>query len=294
MISTNDCVDLIRLRLWQHHINERLKKKHFSKIPIHLSFGHEALALAISDAMKHDDALCLTHRNAIYNLARSMSLEAVLNHYEIENESSGMGSMASMNLALADHGVAYASSILGNNLPFSAGIAMQRNLQGKNDVIFVLTGDGAMEEGVFWETLVFAKSHKLNLIIVVENNNCSMSSTIEQRRAPIYLDALCKSLGISYFSATGVNLSNIRSSVDQAYASAVSGCPALIEVELLTFCNHAGPTPGWDADPRSISIENGLLLSNEESDPLWIAANAIGIQEFNALITQEISQQSLS
>jgi hypothetical protein len=43
------------------------------------------------------------------------------------------------------------------------------------------------------------------------------------------------------------------------------------EIMVTTFCNHAGPTPGWPADPKRISIEDGLELETSDRDPAYVA-----------------------
>ena len=62
------------------------------------------------------------------------------------------------------------------------------NLELKDKVVFVVTGDGAIEEGSLWESLVFMKSNNLNVIIIIENNQWSLGTKIEERRCKIDLD----------------------------------------------------------------------------------------------------------
>ena len=141
--------------------------------------------------------VCLSHRNAVYNLVGTKLLATVLSHYQLTPKTNRASLMGSMNFSRPEgSAVAYASSILGNNLPVAAGIAMNRALSKTTSVVFVFTGDGAMEEGSFWETILFARSHQLPLVIVVENNDYSMSSTIAQRRSNIDLSKVCEGVGI--------------------------------------------------------------------------------------------------
>ena len=76
--------ELIRNRLSQVLINEEYKSGKF-KIPIHLSFGHEAIAVAISNTLKPQDKLVLTHRNMSYNISRSNKLKPIIDEYYLEN-----------------------------------------------------------------------------------------------------------------------------------------------------------------------------------------------------------------
>jgi pyruvate dehydrogenase E1 component alpha subunit len=275
-------VAVLRLRYWQHLLNEMLKQKQF-KIPIHLAFGHEAAAVAMDLTIGPHDRLCLSHRNAAYNLARARSLDVVLAHYRLIERPMAGGLMGSMNLAVAGTSIAYASSILGNNLAVATGIAMHRWLVKQPGVVFVCTGDGAMEEGTFWESLIFSRSHKLPLVVVVENNDYSMSSTIAQRRSSVDLSHVCRGVGYEYFKASGAILDDVRAALGGARASAEDGAPALVELDISTFCQHAGPTPGWPTDPLRIAIEDGLLVEDSPDDPVFHIRKAMGGEEFERL-----------
>ena len=275
-------VSVLRLRYWHHLLNEMLKQKQF-KIPIHLGFGHEAAAVAMDRTMGPDDRLCLSHRNAAYNLARAKSLETVLEHYRLSERATPCAHMGSMNLATDGTSIAYSSSILGNNLAVGAGIAMHRALVKRPGVVFVLTGDGAMEEGVFWETLVFSRSHKLPIVIVIENNDFSMSSTISQRRCSIDVSQVCSGVGYQYFRASGAVVEQTAAALGAARESAAGGSPACVELEISTFCQHAGPTPGFPEDPLRLSIEEGLLVEDSPDDPVFHIRKALGDEEFQRL-----------
>jgi TPP-dependent pyruvate/acetoin dehydrogenase alpha subunit len=276
-------VAVMRLRHWHHQLNEMLKQKQF-QIPIHLAFGHEAAAVAMDQTMAPEDRLCLSHRNAAYNLARAKSLDLVLEHYRLAKQSSG-GLMGSMNLVVQGTSIAYSSSILGNNLAVATGIAMHRALVEQQGVVFVCTGDGAMEEGVFWETLLFSRTHNLGLVIVVENNDFSMSSTIAQRRSTVDLSKICAGTGYHYCRASGAILHDTQVALGGARASAVAGTPALVELDISTFCQHAGPTPGWPDDPLRIAIEDGFLVEDSPDDPVFHIKQALGDLEFQRLST---------
>jgi TPP-dependent pyruvate/acetoin dehydrogenase alpha subunit len=291
LFSEAESISLIRLRYFQHQLNEMLKEGQFPQIPIHLAFGHEAAAVGLDLTMAPDDMLCVSHRNAAYNLARSKSFESALNHYKMVARTDREAQMASMNLADDNTNIAYASSILGNNLAVAAGIAMNRKLIDRAGITFVATGDGAMEEGIFWETLIFVRSHALGLVIIVENNNYSMSSTIEQRRCPIDLSIICKGLDIKYLGADGASLPAVKAALANARSEASENNVALVELSLSTFCQHAGPTPGWPDDPLSIALDDGFLLGDDLRDPLVQLSKAIGVTEFDRLCNRVMREK---
>src|SRR4051794_14975011 len=100
---------ILRIRVGQQMINERYKAGDF-KVPIHLAFGHEAVAVGVSQAMEKPDQLIGSHRNVHYHLARSTSLRAEIDEYLVLPEGLGRGRLGSMNLACASHAIPYASS----------------------------------------------------------------------------------------------------------------------------------------------------------------------------------------
>jgi len=266
-------------RLAQIIVNQRYKKGDF-KIPIHLAMGHEAIAVAVDCSMEDGDSLLLTHRNIHYNLARAKTLGKELDEYYLLDTGIGRGHCGSMNMYNPDKNIVYTSSILGNNLPVGCGYALGNKAKNNKSVVFIITGDGAIEEGAFYESLVFMKSNNLKTVIIVENNQWSLGTKIDERRCSIDLKKLTGSLGIDYLALKGNNpfqyIDAIRSCRSNVYET---NTPALIEVQLTTlgywymeteeypegkFINyHAGPAPEVDM------MDYPLICANTE-DPLFI------------------------
>jgi transketolase len=64
---------------------------------------------------------------------------------------------------------------LGHGLGVGAGIALALKRKGSDNKVFVVTGDGELQEGAVWEGIMFASHHKLdNLNVIVDNNRISM------------------------------------------------------------------------------------------------------------------------
>ena len=285
----NLTLQVLRLRYWQHLMNEDLKKKKFV-IPIHVAIGHEALAAAVAHSMSSQDQLVLTHRNMAYNLARTADFGDVVAEYKLSPSGVASGRLGSMNLADPGRGVVYSSSVLGNNIPVACGLALAKQMKEDPGFIIALTGDGAMEEGPFYEGLVFSKTHRLRMIILVENNNMSMSSTIPQRRCEIDLKSLCGSVDIPFGALRGNDPFEYLSSLRAVRSHGLEQeTPVCIEAHLGSINQHAGPTPGWPTDPKNISLERGLLVEETDRDPVFVLKQKLGEELF-----EELSQQVLS
>jgi transketolase len=71
------------------------------------------------------------------------------------------------------------SESLGNGLSVGVGLAYGLKLGGKKSKVFVIIGDGEMQEGLIWEAALYAPNARLgNLVTIVDNNHYqSMGST---------------------------------------------------------------------------------------------------------------------
>ena len=93
------------------------------------------------------------------------------------------GKGGSMHIASMDHGMLGANGIVGAGIPISTGAALGFWIQEKANVAVCFFGDGATEEGVFWESLNFASLHKLRLLFVCEDNDLAIHGCSADRRA---------------------------------------------------------------------------------------------------------------
>ncbi|MFN3076468.1 MAG: thiamine pyrophosphate-dependent enzyme [Alphaproteobacteria bacterium] len=271
--------EVLRLRHGQMILNEHLRSGAF-RVPVHLALGHEAVALAVSGAMQAGDDLLLPHRNLHYNLARCPSLRAVVDEFLLLETGLAGGRYGSMNLFQPATGVLYASSILGNNLCVVTGVALAARVTGSGAVPFVVTGDGAMEEGSFYEMLVMLSGQSLPTVVVVENNEWSLASRIEERRAAIDVGALARGCGAEYAHLSGNDVyAYAQAFVELRAQAAASLRPVVVEVELKTLGDWREPTPEFPDGKfinyhaglaRTVTVDPWPVLAGDDSDPVQV------------------------
>jgi TPP-dependent pyruvate/acetoin dehydrogenase alpha subunit len=289
---------VLRLRLSQMIINEKNKNGDF-KIPIHLGLGHEAIAVAVDAAMKKHDKLVLSHRNVHYNLARSHGLREELDEYYLKKSGLAQGQAGSMNLANREKNIVYSSSILGNNFAVGSGLALGEVVNKNRGVVITVTGDGAMEEGSFYESLLFQRSNNLSTIIIIENNQWSLGTRIGERRSAINIKMMAESLGAGYVKLEGNDsfryvekLKEIREDVSENKAT------MCVEVELTTlgswymetpefpqgkFINyHAGPAP-------TVGLANGPIIAKSKEDPVYVVSKYFPNNEFESCVEKNLN-----
>lgn len=271
--------EILRLRLSQLIVNEKYKAGLF-KIPIHLAIGHEAIAVAVDSVMEERDQLVCSHRNIHYNLARTGALKPLLDEYFLKKEGLAGAELGSMNLANEKRKVVYASSILGNNLPVATGLALAQKVTRSGGLVIVQTGDGAMEEGAFYESLLFSRSNNLSALVLVENNEWSMHTKISERRANIDLPKLTASLGVGYERLEGndpyVYIERLREIKKRILESRA---PVVLEVPVTTlggwYVDTEGGKPGRFIHPHAGPLPQTALgewpeIESSASDPVFV------------------------
>jgi len=69
------------------------------------------------------------------------------------------------------NGICCTTGSLGHGLPIGVGMALARKLLGKKGRIYVLMGDGEIQEGTTWESSLLAVHYKLdNLMVIIDHN----------------------------------------------------------------------------------------------------------------------------
>jgi len=144
---------------------EGLIRGHF-----HVYIGQEATGVSVCEALTPEDYVFSTHRNHGHVIAKGGDPGRVL--AEIIGRETGYcrGRAGTFHVAAPDLGIIHTSAIVGGCLALAAGAAFASQVQESKAVTVVFFGDGAMEEGVFYEALNMAKLWQLPLIFLMENN----------------------------------------------------------------------------------------------------------------------------
>lgn len=148
-----------------HEEHEGLIRGHF-----HLYIGQEATGVAACAALAPEDYVFSTHRNHGHVIAKGGDPGKVL--AEIIGRATGYcrGRAGTFHVAAPDLNVLHTSAIVGGCVALAAGAALAARMRETRAATVVFFGDGAMEEGVFYETLNMAKLWRLPLIFLMENN----------------------------------------------------------------------------------------------------------------------------
>lgn len=80
-----------------------------------------------------------------------------------------------------DKGIEFSGGSLGLGLSYAVGVAKACKLKGIDNTIYVLLGDGEMDEGIVWESLMSINHFGLdNMVIVVDKNNYQLDGPTDE------------------------------------------------------------------------------------------------------------------
>ena len=94
-------------------------------------------------------------------------------------------------------GVDMTAGSLGQGLSCACGLALANKAKGINKYVYVITGDGELQEGQNWEGAMFAANKKLNVIVLVDNNKLQIDGATKDVMNVEDIEAKFKAFGFA-------------------------------------------------------------------------------------------------
>ena len=256
---------MLRIRMIESAIADKYSEQEM-RCPVHLSIGQEAPAAAFARAVEKKDFAVSTHRGHAHFLAKGGSLDSMI--AEIYGKSTGcsQGRGGSMHLADKSIGFMGTSAIVGNSIPIGVGLGLYLQIQKIKQASCIFLGDGAIEEGVFYESANFAVLKKLPVVFFCENNQYSVYSPLEVRQPDgRSISQMVKAIGLNSQEVDGNDVIECFNATKRALEKARSGeGPQFLEFHTFRHLEHCGPN---DDDHLSYR-KPGELASWLERDPI--------------------------
>mgnify|MGYP001429017265 FL=1 len=256
---------MLRIRLVEESIANKYSEQKM-RCPTHLSIGQEAIAVGVCANLTSQDQVLSTHRAHAHYLAKGGCLNSMMAEIygKVSGCSKGMG--GSMHLIDTSVGFMGSTAIVGNTIPVAVGLALEKKLTRKKSIACVFFGDGATEEGAFYESVNFAIIHSLPILFICENNLYSVYSGLEVRQPvnrKIY--KMVRAMGISAQHGNGNDVEEVARKVKHAKTMILkSGGPQFLEFDTYRWREHCGPNFDNNIGYR----EESEFLKWKKKDPL--------------------------
>ena len=242
---------MVQIRTVEERIAEDfIASKIFSFI--HLSIGQEGSAVGVEFAINSQDMVFGNHRSHGHFLAKGGNFERMIR--EIYGDMGGCCHGYGGSMHMLDRSVGFVGStpILGSVAPIAVGLAFSQKYKKSDAVTVVYIGDGAAEEGVFYESLNLAGLYRCPLIFALEDNRYCVNSPHKDRKAPGYtIKTIIEGLGAIYKRVDGQRVWEVYETTREIREKVIKEeRPAVIHIDLLRNYGHSGPLKEGDAPYR--------------------------------------------
>jgi TPP-dependent pyruvate/acetoin dehydrogenase alpha subunit len=232
---------MLRLRLVEEALIREYHPADEMRCPIHFCVGQEAVPTALSLLVKKEDFVYSHHRSHGYYLSKSKSLNPLFAELYGKETGADGGKAGSQDISMAADNF-FAGAILAGAIPIAAGTAM--TFQNRKQPYCAISGfgEGATDEGVFWETMNYAAVRKLPLVLLCENNLYATYSPQTKRSAVRNIAERVHSFGVSSRTIFGNDVVAAYQAINEAFEQARSGKgPVFIEAFTYRWNAHVGP-----------------------------------------------------
>lgn len=222
------------------------------KTPMHMSMGGEAIVAGVVYALDNKTHYFGTYRSHALYLAVT---EETRNFFgEMYGKADGIagGKAGSMHLASPEHGLMAASAVVGTTIPLALGDAFEAKYNGSNRIAAVFFGDGATDEGVFWETLNAACLWQLPILFICEDNGLAIHVSKYQRRGYDDLAEILSKFKCSVVKSDGDDVQKVYDlAIRQINSIRIHQQPAVMILNYYRYLEHVGVNEDFDAAYRS-------------------------------------------
>ena len=205
----------------------------------HPCVGQEATAVGGCWAVRNDDYMTCTYRGHGQAIAKGLSVRAAMAEMLGKVTGCSKGKGGSMHFTDPAVGLLGANAIVAAGVPHAAGAALASQLQKKHNIALAYFGEGAVNQGVFLETLNLAVIWKLPLILVCENNLYSEMTPSHETTSVVETHRRAASFGFESIQSDGNDVEAVYNAVEQAAIKArAGGGPFYIEAMTYRLWGH--------------------------------------------------------
>lgn len=260
------------------------------KSPVHLSLGQEAIPVAVCQYLTPSDIVFGTYRSHALYLAKGGDLNLMMAELYGKSTGCGKGRAGSMHLIDLNVGMMGTSAVVGTTLPNAVGYAYAQKLKSAEAITVCFIGDGATEEGSFYESVNFAALKQLPILIVCENNGYAIHSEIESRQANTNIQAKAESLGVPGRRHDMTDFCSLIEVVgDLVRDIKTRRGPRFLEVDTYRDIQHVGIGHDYDLGYR-VEEDAELWRTRDPIDALRIQLPENEVKTIQETIDDEIAQ----
>jgi pyruvate dehydrogenase E1 component subunit alpha len=233
---------------------------------LHLYIGQEAVGCGFISALRPDDCVCNAYRDHGHYIAKGGDPKAGMAELFGKVTGCSRGKGGSMHFYDREHRFFGGTGIVGAGIGLGTGVAFALKYRSGDQLCLCIFGDGAVNTGLFHESLNMAALWDLPIVFLCENNLYAMGTSVERSHAVTRIAERAAAYDILAEHVDGMDLFACRECAERLYAEVRrDGKPRFVEAMTYRYRGHGA------ADP-------GTYRTREEVDE-WRARDPIGLVE---------------
>src|SRR5678816_2898745 len=232
--------EMLRIRRF-----EQLSLKHYQAQKmggfLHLYTGQESVAVGTVSLMGAHDHVITAYRDHGHALAVGMTMNECMAELFGKATGCSKGKGGSMHFFAPDKNYWGGHGIVGGQTPLGLGLAFGIKYKGLKGAALCFLGDGAVNQGCFYESLNMAALFNLPVIYIIENNGYSMGTSLERSSAfKTCLAARGEAFAVDWVQANGEDIYEVRAVTRKAIERAHNESkPMIIEFDTYRYYGHS-------------------------------------------------------
>jgi TPP-dependent pyruvate/acetoin dehydrogenase alpha subunit len=219
----------------------------------HLSLGQEGFTVGTCAGVEDGDLICPSIRGMGVYLSRGVPMDQLFASFLERQGSISGGRWAHWHAPFARANILPQTGMLGAGLVMAGGVALAQKIKKTGKIVVGMLGDGASNTGYFHEGVNFAAVKELPLIIVIENNQIAVSTSIRDTAKVKDLSARASGYGIPGATVDATDVLAVQSAVAEAAQRARSGGGAtLIELKAFRWGGQTLKDPNRSRSPEQL------------------------------------------
>lgn len=277
--------------------------KHYNedqmRTPMHMSLGQEFIPVGICRALDGTADVFASYRSHAAFLAQTLNSDLFFGELYGRTTGTADGKGGSMHLSAPDLGHLMSSGIVGSTIPVAVGTAFaNRQLKtGRQAVVFF--GDGAVDEGGFWESLNAASVFNLPVFFVCEDNGWAVHTPPGAHQGFSSMREVAELFDCHFFEDDSNDVENIYAITrDAVEKTAERSRPVLMHINCCRYLEHVGISEDWEFGYRPIAEretwleKDSLKVQRERLLSSGVTVEVVGAVEdaIDARIRQSIER----
>ena len=261
---------MVRIRRFEERSLRAYQQGHIGGF-LHLYIGQEAVAVGAVSVMSENDHVITAYRDHGHALAVGMNMDECMAELFGKKTGCSKGKGGSMHFFAPDKNFWGGHGIVGGQTPLGLGMAYALKYQKVKGACLCFMGDGATNQGAFYESLNLASLWDLPIIYIIENNGYSMGTSESRHSAGEPLARRADAFDIDWSVSDGHDLYEVRQTINDALAKAhTTSKPSVLEIVTYRYRGHSVADP--DQTYRS---KEEIEEYKKNKDPINLFMNKI-------------------